>query len=331
MWIFIFLCIMIFLVISPYIWQIYQNHYGKSYIIQQHNNCGLGNVLSCYFTAVYRNIKRKFPEPLELTWNKMNQGDLLYYLGQATISKQVRQQVTDCLLSTLLSGVYAIYMWELNPDPFIALQPFIQEELKLATAHIPTPSPCDIVLHFRCSDIPFNRHNSYHFLKYEWYINALQQASNYLDKDINKFNLILLNCNIHKKHQLSYLVSIYREDLCNYLQNKFPGLCITKTCNSIDEDFKRMLTAPVLMSNGSSMSYFAGLGSPHLTLFPQPANRWWQSLARVFGIKRTLKYPSSFVEIPSYLARIPHNHIPDYTDVKYVCRLLRKPIKINTL
>ena len=101
------------------------------------------------------------------------------------------------------------------------------------------------VIHFRCADTPFNRHPEYHLQKYTFYKKALE---GYSEADI-------VSCNTH-------LASEDDKKTCQkyieYIQKELNPIKLNAVCGTINEDFARMFYAPVCISTGSSMSFFAG-------------------------------------------------------------------------
>lgn len=107
------------------------------------------------------------------------------------------------------------------------------------------------VVHFRCSDVPFNRHNMYHIPT----VKTIKEIINILlQKGVKE--VIWLNCNKH-----SGLLN-----KCDEINNLYidlfekNGIKVTKRCNSILEDFYLMIYCPILVSlNSSSFSFMAGI------------------------------------------------------------------------
>lgn len=110
------------------------------------------------------------------------------------------------------------------------------------------------VIHFRCSDIPFNRNREYHIPK--------DDMLHWVAKELKTHGYktaILLNCTKHLskdgndkycKDFLDHYVDILKEH----------GISVRFQCKDILEDFATMYYSPLLVSlNGSSFSLAAGM------------------------------------------------------------------------
>lgn len=110
------------------------------------------------------------------------------------------------------------------------------------------------VIHFRCSDIPFNRQIDYHIPTddmVQWTCDKI--------KEIGFNSIIMLHCNkhltkkgneIHCNRFLDHYANIYKK---NNIQIEFQ-------CNSILDDLAIMVHSPLLVSlNASSFAFIAGI------------------------------------------------------------------------
>jgi hypothetical protein len=140
-------------------------------------------------------------------------------------------------------------------DFWIILKPLINNILNeafiKADLQIKTQYP---VIHFRCSDVPFIKHFHYHIVKYQFYLDALNELKT---KNINTETVNLLACFSHlatgenKKH-----CNIYIESLNNFLIKN--GYKVNIICNSNIDDFALLFYAPAVISLGSSYSFMSG-------------------------------------------------------------------------
>jgi len=131
------------------------------------------------------------------------------------------------------------------------------------------------VIHFRCSDVPFNRNPDYQLLKYDFYKNALKGH-----KEVD-----IIYCN---KHFAGPSEQKACDEYFGYLKNELAPIKVNLVCGSINEDFARMFYAPMCISSGSSMSFFAGY----------------------FGKGMFVKWNEDY--------GVDHGLVSDYYDTKYV-------------
>lgn len=119
---------------------------------------------------------------------------------------------------------------------------------------LPKVSVTEPVIHFRCSDIPFNKHHEYHIPKdgmLHWIAEELKVRG--------YKTAIILNCTKHLsedgndkycKDFLDHYVGILTEH----------GISVRFQCKDLLEDFATMYYSPLLVSlNGSSFSLAAGM------------------------------------------------------------------------
>ena len=173
-----------------------KEYFNKTFHLQ--TGLGIGNSISSYF-GVYleRSLNRnsfdiiddddfikKLPSHLELL-----SGDELEEL--------------DIDMEMLYNLHKSDRLWEDGGyDLWRLLQPTIKKYLggviEKISRHIPV---YDCVIHFRCSDTPFVKHDSYHLIKYSWYREAMTVALEHYQ--IKK--IYILNCSSHCKDENSHL------------------------------------------------------------------------------------------------------------------------------
>ena len=114
------------------------------------------------------------------------------------------------------------------------------------------------LLHFRCSDVPFEVHDSYALLPKTYYA----YVAEILKMQFNIHTIILLNCNSHKAdlnrmHKCHEFLNVIQEWLSEYLPDvKF--IQDTK-CKTIEEDWQSMIDSEVLISTGGSFAFIIGV------------------------------------------------------------------------
>lgn len=101
------------------------------------------------------------------------------------------------------------------------------------------------IIHFRCSDVPFNRQPWYHLAKYNFYKKALDGYS----------KVDIMSCNTH-------ISSSKEQEMCkkfaDLLSKELEPVKVNLVCGNYIEDFAKMFYAPLVVSPGSSMSFMAG-------------------------------------------------------------------------
>ncbi len=129
------------------------------------------------------------------------------------------------------------------------IRPMVKKLYETNVAAKPVEYP---VVHFRCSDTPFNKHNQYHMTtssSVEWMADQI--------KSRGYDEIILLSCNSHLSLDYDSCASYIR-----YYSDIFAtsGIRVNQQCSSIYDDFFTMVYSPLLISlNSSSFSFMAGV------------------------------------------------------------------------
>lgn len=114
------------------------------------------------------------------------------------------------------------------------------------------------VIHFRCSDTPFNRNGYYFFQKYRFFKDSLDDIKK--KTNINSKKVKLLSCNFHKSNDKnSKTCNLYANSLKDYLENI--GYNIDIQCDSNIDDLATIFYAPAIISTSSSFSFIGGFFS----------------------------------------------------------------------
>ena len=153
---------------------------------------------------------------------------------------------------------------------FDYMLPTITPVIQYATTHAIQKSNIktnkyDCVIHYRCSDTPFARHDQYHLLKYDWFTKIFD----FIEEKIPITDVVIMNCSTHQStkdnQQICYKLC---QDLGNFLQKKY-GISFKILCQTEEIDFVIMYNSKILISGGvSSFSFFAGLASRNLYFTP---------------------------------------------------------------
>lgn len=114
------------------------------------------------------------------------------------------------------------------------------------------------VIHFRCSDVPFNSHPNYNLLTKEYFFFALEK----IEKE-NIDEIIFVNCSDwHAKFgsNSEEKCNSYIETISNWLEEKTKiKINRKKYCVSVEETYGIMLGSKILIGTGGSFSFMAGI------------------------------------------------------------------------
>ena len=107
------------------------------------------------------------------------------------------------------------------------------------------------VIHFRCADTPFNRHGEYHFQKYSFFKQALD------DLQSEDTTVLLMNCSSHRSgNKEKEACATYVDSISDYLKGE--GYTATRVCGDNLDDFATLFYAPAVISTISSFSFMSG-------------------------------------------------------------------------
>ncbi len=167
------------------------------------------------------------------------------------------------------------------------------------------------VIHFRCSDVPFVKHFSYHLQKYSYLKDCLDEAKIKLNKKFDK--VILVSCSFHlAENKNQEKCNIYIESMKEYLESI--GYEVIVQCQSNIDDFATIFYAPVIISPGSSFSFMSGYFGGGLFFSEGHYIEGKEDLTKCKDCKEWLKSGYS----------IPHSEITDYYDTDSVISKLKK-------
>lgn len=315
-WILLLILLAVFLLIGLYyLWQFWQ---GK-FVIYNSNN--LGNLLLYYFSGLAKAWQRG--ENFIWSWWNHTGKPMHPILAQLPTSVPLNSEMQKQLQGLSINTAYAVTEWE-NPQGWLrVMQPTVQEIMAAClqgmghdTQHQET-NP--IVIHFRCSDGPFNRHPSYAWNTYAWYTQILERIkadSSYklqrllsMTKPIVK-HITLLACHTHLScPRNQHACSEYAQDFKTFLEEQ--GYTVDIKCGSLDLDYATMLRASTLIAAISSFSTLAAVARRGQSYLPMPPlNSEMSKLT-----SPNLQY------IPG--EHLHHARVKDYYDIKTVCQQLR--------
>jgi hypothetical protein len=160
----------------------------------------------------------------------------------------------------------------------------------------------ETIIHFRCADVPFNKHGMYYFQKYSFFNKALQDIEQKIGK-IN--NVIILSCTDHLSNEENKnACNIYADLFKTHLSKYNPKIL----CNTNVDDFVLMFYAPAVISTISSFSFMSGYFGNGIYIQP---NLMDQNEEKCLDCNNTYK---------GY--NIQHNKVNDYHNIDEVYKLL---------
>lgn len=223
-------------------------------------NIDIGNYLSNYFYYLGLSILEKKNFKFEVGNENFikNLPSFIKYNHDEIYNKFKTNGITLNIFKTKLKSSYSIWFiydnlhynfWLCMKDLIYKIldETFIKSNLK---KQVDYP-----VIHFRCADTPFGRHDQYHFQKYNFYKEILIKIKIQTKKNYKK--LILLSCSFHRSDDsIKQACEKYTNSLSDYLKsiNYEPMI----ECNKNIEDFATLFYAPVVISSGSSFSFMSG-------------------------------------------------------------------------
>lgn len=220
--------------------------------ISLRNQPGVGNRLLRYFVSMHNCFVEKNP----VFHYKTHDGrpDLLAKMP-------VKIERPEGYGSTKKITVTAETVWEQGEpaigDLFVKIRPIAK---KLSDGlFAPSEKTNGIVVHFRCSDVPFNRHPSYEMPMYRFYRKYIDQFR----KSRNFSNEILLITNDSHKKDPSTAKSIghYQESLLKFLRETYRDMAVAIRRDGTEEsDFRSMQQSRFLIAQASSFAFCAALG-----------------------------------------------------------------------
>ncbi len=115
----------------------------------------------------------------------------------------------------------------------------------------------NIIIHFRCADTPFIKSHHYHFQRYQYFKDILDNLKNQtLNDNLNSITILTSNKWLSNEKQQK-TCSIYVLKLKEYLESIGYSVNIDDTGDNLD-DFAKMFFAPVIISTHSSFSFMSG-------------------------------------------------------------------------
>lgn len=266
----------------------------------------LGNILSAFF--YYTNTNFADTDQIDTYknhFNKMSKSDLKsFFLHLPWDEKKVqlhnyitRDDATwSSLDSTGADKKNYLYYWQtIRP----IMREFYAEHLMPINVTVP-------VVHFRCSDSPFNRNVQYHLTKsssVSWIADQIKQRG--------FKNIILLSCSSHHTMDKKSCAK-YTKEYAQLFSKQ--GLQVSVQCNSVLHDFSMMVNSPLLISlNASSYSFMAGVAK-------NPKDYISCNMGIEINGKYHLQTQADWILDPN--PPLLHSEVQDYSDTKTVTQKL---------
>lgn len=139
---------------------------------------------------------------------------------------------------------------------WICMKPLINHVLNNAfiKTGINTPIDCPII-HFRCADVPFIKHDHYHFVKYDFYRKALEEVTQKIGVKYNKVKILYSAGHLSNK-DFDNACDVYSNSLKRYLEELNYEVEIYSSSDI--EDFANLFYAPATIAAVSSYSFMSG-------------------------------------------------------------------------
>lgn len=276
---------------------------------------GFGNILSAYFYLMYvcSSQNRSF------YWKSKSSNQIIEHLPRTIQNERFTYRSINNKLSAKLLHMqkikhYNTYCssWEtMSSDVWKPLVPHIQQILQQISYDInfvnTSNNMYDIVIHYRLGDILFKRLPSYELLYHNWFLQAINSISP------GKRNKILVITNYTWKNNDTNLSKLYMNEFEKFLSNNNNDVSVRYDGDLVD-DFYTMLHAPALISSGSSLSFFAGMGANSRQLFVFPTRPQ----------KSTYDYRVNMIPKPGVFLK--HSEVPDYYDLTIPSSILNNRI-----
>lgn len=285
---------------------------AKFYLIYYANikNNNFGNILD-RMNSVYllsQGDPVKFKKIKDRLYYSSNYADEVFIPDNSTSKFKLNLIEYMCAWIYVEFGIAMLNQTPINSKKYIVnyskdcIQKFLSGKVTLEPGIENT-----ICIHFRCSDIPFNRLMDYNIYDCEWYKRALNIA---MKQNSNLNKIYIVSCNVHRDPKGSvFHVSDERSDRnqkqCMYFVEQYAQFIKNLThlpvdikCSSVSQDLYNLQTCGALICTTGSFAYYAGLTSSNVMIVSNTLGRGW-------------KRPNMIV-LPG--GKINHSHVQNYYD-----------------
>jgi len=256
------ICIIIAIIIASCIYFYLKRKIVESLdiVITQPPESQLGNYLSTYFHQLGKSIllKQDFScKSPDITFVKYLPNYIKYEYDDI-YNDFIKNGITETMFNTTYNcPECAWFVDDKKKETFwLSMKPLvhklIDDALTKANLKIVVDMP---TIHFRCADTPFIKHSQYHFQRFSFFKQAINDLQNKMGTSIAK--ILLLSCNFHNSttkeqdscNKYANLLKTYLEDI---------GYSIEIQCDSAERDFATLFYSPAVISSGSSFSFMSG-------------------------------------------------------------------------
>lgn len=277
----------------------------------------IGNKLQEYYGNMYNKFSQEDGTAyhyLPLTFGTGLSESVLTYLPQKT--KRPPGFINSQKDHEALKNIGG-HLWELSDvgDFWLTMAPIMQRQLDAILLPLfPLCSLNRIVIHFRCSDEPFQRHPSYCFAKYSFWKESIEKflgmvaTSGSPNPSIKILWAFGHRSNTHNKRA----ATIYKDSLIEFLKKSFPFLAVSMDSGSALQDFQEMRCARFLVAPPSSYSFLAAV-SGHQDM---------AIIMRSPFTKSAPLLPKHIISVDN--SSVSHDLVKDYEDTATVISLLNK-------
>lgn len=237
----------------------------SSYLLRKENidsiYVHIGNYLSGYFHRLGRAIlqKKDFYEKLDTAnFIKYLPSEIIY--EDSDICKRTYDKFNEMGMTYDKSWFFPTGEWFIRDNNhfifWTCMKPLIHEILDNAFKKTGINSPIDCpVIHFRCSDVPFQRHPDYHLVKYNFYKKALEDINSKTSLNYSKVRILYSNGHLADEKNAK-ACDVYANTLKKYLEDL--NYEVNIVANSDIDDFANLFYAPAVIATVSSYSFMSG-------------------------------------------------------------------------
>ncbi len=284
---------------------------GHTYVIPlAHNNCG--NQLIWYATGMYEAFirERDFQSMAMVTNNGHKSYVSHMHMSVPFVASGFREHLAKGESEML--PYCSLHYWA-SPSIWAALRTPLAREVERALPPAESIAHGAGVIHFRCSDAPFDRNPDYGLTPYRWW----RQALRLMPSDLR--TCYFLFCFVHFADETNgEAAQSYAADLLAFLRAERPHVHFVQRCGpSVEADMQLLRHARFMVSAGSTFSFTAAMtGRQERAVIMRSRKAPVEPDPATYGV-----WPKHVVELQRDM--LLHADVPDYLDVGTVLAQLR--------